>query len=88
MKLVELVQFIWYHVIIPTYMGWTILVLIPKGNADTQGIGILWVLCKVMEAIIDTCIKRAKTLHDVLHGFLEVRGTGTSIMELNIVQYL
>ena len=32
MKLLELIQFMWEHVTIPTYLGWTILVLISNGN--------------------------------------------------------
>ena len=45
-------------------MVWTILILIPKGNTDNQGIGILEVLWKVMEDIIDTRIKKAVESHD------------------------
>ena len=50
-------------------MIWKILVLIPKDDADNQGIGLLEVLLKVMEAIIDTCIKKAAMFHDVPHIF-------------------
>ena len=64
MKLVELVQFMWDHGTIPAKMVWTILILIPKGNTDNQGIGILEVLWKVMEDIIDTRIKKAVESHD------------------------
>ena len=62
--------------------------LIPKGNKDTQGIGILEVVWKVAEVVIDTCIKTAVQFHDVLHGFCRGRGKGTTIMELKITQEL
>ena len=41
-----------------------------------------------MEAIIDTCIKKTMTFHDILYEFLAGRGTGTYIMELEITQDL
>ena len=35
-------------------LGWNVMVLIPKGNADTRGIRVLNVGWKVVEAVIDT----------------------------------
>ena len=37
LKLVELIQFMWHNRSIPKELGWTIWVLIPKGNTDTWG---------------------------------------------------
>ena len=84
----ELFQFVWGHGTIPIELLWTILILVPKGNADTRLIGLLGILWKVMEAIIDTCIKKFKNVHDALHIFCAWRGMGTAIMELNIAQDL
>ena len=42
---------------IPQDLGWTVLVLIPKGTTYTWGIGILDTLWKVVEALIDTCLR-------------------------------
>ena len=81
-----LVQFMWENGTIPTYLGWKILRLIPKGNLDNQGIGLPEVLWKVMGVIIDTHIKKSMAFHDALHGFLSGRGTGTAIMELKLAQ--
>ena len=39
-----------------------------------------------MEAIIDTRIKKAMTLHDILHVFGTGRLMGTAIIELNPAQ--
>ena len=69
-------------------MGWKILVLIYKGNTYTQGIDLLESLRKVVEAIIDTCLRASVHLHDVLHEFLAVRGKGTAISEINMEQEL
>ena len=41
-----------------------------------------------MEAIFDTCIKKAGIFHDFIHGFRVIRGAGASIMEINIVRDL
>ena len=86
MELVDLVQFMWEPRIIPSEMGWTIMIIIPRGNVYTQKIRLLEVFWKVIEAIIDTHIKKAVDFHDVLNGFRVGIGTGTAIMELNLVQ--
>ena len=43
---------------------------------------------KVVESTIDTQINMVVTFHDVIHRFLASRGTGTSIMDLNMAQKL
>ena len=43
---------------------------------------------KVVEAIIDSNIRVSIHFHEVLYGFQARRGTGTTIMELNIYQEL
>ena len=58
------------------------LVLIQKGDADTQGVGLLEVVLKVVEVVIDTRIKKLGQFHDVLHGFCVGRGAGTAILYL------
>ena len=73
---------------IPQDLVWTVLVLITKGTTNTQGIGLLETLWKVMEELIYTCISASLQLHDVLHGCRDGRGTGTAIMDLNLAQEL
>ena len=80
MKLVELVQFMWETGNIPTDLVWITMILTPKVNADTQGIGLWKVLWNLMKAIIDTHIKKAVTFHNVLFGFCAGRVTGTAIV--------
>ena len=62
------------------------MILVPKGNIDTQWIGLLKVLWKVIGAIIDTRIKKAVTFHDVFNGFHVGRGMGTATMEIKFAQ--
>ena len=64
------------------------LVLIPKGNSDTQSIGLLEVVWKVAEVVIYTCIRITVKFNDALHGFRAGRGTGTAIIELKLAYEL
>ena len=66
----------WQTGSIPTELVWTVLVLITKGNRDTWGIGMLKVVWKVVEAVIDTQIRTVVQFHNVLHGFCKGIGTG------------
>ena len=69
-------------------LGWTILVLILKRKTETRGIGLMETLWKVVEALIDTCIRASLQMHNVIHGFMDGRGTGTDIMDLKLAQEL
>ena len=68
-KLVYTIQLMWDNRPIQTKLGRTVLVLIPKANADNGGIRMLEIVWKVVEAVIDTQIKAVVQFHDVLHGF-------------------
>ena len=48
MCLVEIVQRMWLTGEIPKELGWTVLVLTPKGTTHTWGIGLLETPCKVV----------------------------------------
>ena len=87
-NMVYLTQYMWQNREIPTDLGCTIIAPIPKINTDTRGVGLLETLCKLVEAIIDTCLKACIRLHDIIYGFRAVIGTGTSIIELKISQDL
>ena len=51
---------------IPTELGCTILVLITKVRDNTRGIGLLEVIQKLVEAVINTIIKVTVEFHGVL----------------------
>jgi hypothetical protein len=88
-KLVHIVLHIWNTGKLPTELTWTILVLIPKGDGtQTRGIGLTETLWEIVEAIIDTWCKEVIRFHDILHGFIQRRGTGTAILEAKLVQEL
>jgi hypothetical protein len=69
MALVHLTQRIFATGQLPTEINWSFLTLIPKPHGGSRGIGLLETLWKLVEAIIDTRIKRTVQIHDALHGF-------------------
>ena len=79
MCLVDLVQHMWRTGEIPQELVWMVLILIPKGTTDTRDIGLLETLWKVVEVLIDTCLRASPQMHKTLHRFREKRGTGMGI---------
>ena len=86
MCLVDIVQHMWQTGEIPQDLGWIALVFIHKGTMYTWDIGILETLWKVVEALIDTCLRASLQFHEVIHGFQAGRGTGTAIMDMKLAQ--
>ena len=82
----DLKKYMWQQDEIPTELGWTILVLTPKGNTNTQGIGLIDTLRKLVKDIIDNFLKLCIIFHEVLHGFCAGRGMGMAILELKLAQ--
>ena len=58
--------------------------VIPKGGNDYRGIGLMEVAWKVLEVILDGCLKGIE-LHDALKGFRQKRGCGNGILEAKLV---
>ena len=71
---------------IPQELEWTIVVLLPKGNTNTQELGLIDTLWKVVEALIDSRLCPSLQLHDVLHGLMDGRGKWTAKMELKLTK--
>ena len=66
----------------------TTMVLIPKGNGQYRGIGLVEIIWKVCTSIVSSRLQRSIVLHDFIHGFRQGSGTGTSIMEAKLEQQL
>ena len=79
--MVDIVQHLWHKGEIPQELVCTVIVTITKGATNTQGIGMLDTLQKVVGVLIDNRSRTSLQLHDVLHGFRDRRGTMTAIME-------
>jgi hypothetical protein len=85
--LVQLVQAVWDKGKMPTQLGWVVTVLIPKGDGDYRGIGLLEPIWKVIKRVMDKRLE-AIALHDSLHGCRNGRGTGTAVIEAKLTQQL
>jgi len=86
--LVELVQECYRTGTIAEEMTWSSMVLLPKGGGDFRGIGLLDIIWKLMESILNRRIASQVEFHDTLHGFRAKRGTGTAVIEAKLIQQL
>ena len=87
-RVVELVHSCFQERQVPTQMSWSTVVLLPKGNGDYWGIGLLEIGWKIIESIINRRIASKVIFHDALHGFRAKRGTGTACIEAKLLQQL
>jgi hypothetical protein len=83
----KLAQAVWDHGNIPPQLLWVIVLHLPKGGGDYQGIGLLEPMWKVCERVMDMRLNRIP-LHESLHGCCDGRGTGTAVMEAKLTQQL
>ncbi len=85
--LTQLVQFIWEHGYIPEQMTWTMTVLLPKDRGGHHGIGLLEPCLKAMESNLEQQLLTNK-FHNLLHGSINMKGTGTVTIEVKLAQQL
>ena len=67
---------------------WHTVVLIPKGKGYYRGIGLVEVMWKVVVAILNRRITSSITYHNFLHGLRASRRTGTTTLEVKLLQQL
>ena len=65
---------------------WQALVLIPKGGGDYLGIGLVEVVWKLVAMILNCCFTASITYHESLHGFRAGHSTGTTTLEVKLIQ--
>ena len=87
-KVVEITQTAFWEGEMAEEATWQTVVLIPKGKNEYRGIRLVEVTWKVVAVILHSRLKTAITFHDALHGFREVRGTGTATLESKLLQQL
>ena len=63
--------------VVPEEVAWATMVFLLKGRREYREIGLVEVVLKVCEKVVNCRLKRSVTLHDELHGFRARRGTGT-----------
>jgi hypothetical protein len=86
-KFTLVVRAIWDHGKIPPQLLWVIIILIPKGGGDYQGIGLLEPMWKVCERVMDLLLN-AFDLHNLLSGCRDKRGIGTARIKAKLAQQL
>ena len=59
---------------------------VPKGRGDSQGIGLVEVPLKMVTGIINQSFTAAIRFHDTLHRFKSGRGVGNTSIEANLIQ--
>jgi hypothetical protein len=84
MELVALVQHCFSTGELPTALGFSTLVLIPKGDGGMRGIGLLETVWKLMSSIVNRRLCNNIVFDDALHGFRAGRGTGTATLEAKL----
>ena len=67
--------------------NWQTVVMVPKGKGEFRVIGLVEVIWKLLTLILHRRLTTIK-IHDILHGFREGRGTGTSTLEAKLLQQL
>ena len=65
---------------------WQVVVLTPKGKRDYRDIGLMEVMCKVVEVILNRRFTDSITYHNLLHGFRAGHGTGTTTLDTKLLQ--
>ena len=83
--LMKLVTVVWETGTIPQQLGWIIVVLIPKDGGDYRGIGLLELIWKIIEQVMDRRLN-AIPIHESLHGCRDGRGTRTAVIEAKLAQ--
>ena len=87
-KGVSVMQVVFWDGYIPEDLMWKTMFLIKKGGREYRGIGLVDTTWKVFKSILNSRLQIYIVLHDVLHGFLQRRGTGTAAMEVKMEQLL
>ena len=85
-RIVNLIQTCFWDRNIPTQLLWSTVVLLPKGNGDYRGIGLLEMNWKVIEFINNRRMASKVNFRDALHGIRAWRGTGTACIEAKVLQ--
>ena len=87
-KVVRVIQVVFWEGYITEALMCKKIVLKPKGKEEYRGIGLVATIWEVCTSIVNSRLRSSIVLHDVLHGFGNVRRTGTAIMESKLEQLL
>ena len=80
-RVFSLVQTAFREGILTEEAMWQAVVLIPKGEKDYRGIGLVELMWKVEAATLNRRLTASVTFHNSLHGVRVGRGTGTATLK-------
>ena len=84
----DIIQFAFGEGRIPMDCAWQPVVLIPKGNNEFHGIGLVEVILKAALGVVNFQIDTEVDFYDTLHGFRVGRGTGNAYLKYKLLQKL
>ena len=87
-RVVELVQTVFRDGRLAEEVTWQAMILIPKGEKNYRGIGLVEVMWKVVAEILNRRLTASITFHNFLHGFRAGCSTGTATLEAKLLQQI
>ena len=87
-KVVRMIQVAFCRGHLEEKYTWKTVVLTPKGNGDSRGIGFVEVLWKTVTGILNCCLMSAIQFQNKLRGYQAGRGTRTASLESKPLQQL
>ena len=87
-RVVEILQTAFRDDRISTECTWQMVVLVPKGDGEFRGIGIVGVLWKALSGVINRRIRAAVKLNNFIHGLLGGWGTWTAYLKSKFPQQM
>lgn len=87
-KVINLIQEIYRNGKLPQRLNMSTLIMLPKGDNDVRGIGLVESVWKVLGKIINRRIQEVVKFHPCVHGFRKNKGTGTAILEVKLLATL
>ena len=88
LNVVPILQAVFQYGILAKECTWQRVVLIPKGEEGSRGIGLVKVLWKAIVSLLNRRLTAAISFHDTLNRFQLGRGTGTAALEANLLEQL
>ena len=80
-KLVSVTKMVFRERHIPTALTWTTMMQITNGGGECIGTGLVEIIQKVCASIMNNRLRAVISLHDVLQGLRQGRGTATEAMK-------
>ena len=81
-------QLEFHEVLLPADLTWTAMLLLPTGQGDYMGIGLLEAIWKMIATIINARLMESISLYDYLHVLRQERRMVTATLEANLAKHM